>query len=351
MSARSFAAWRQGLPARHDSVTSIREENGRRFYRVRTETNSGILRTASLTLRADSFHATRANFDFQGEEPLEISEQNDLPKEAPLEAPAQVSVPHPKNVETVAGPEDELRVFAALSALGSEAEDPVEVKLDEGRHHVVVTGLGIPLARRKQMETALASLPNTIVQFSSRELQQRSVNSSACLSADGGDGSIALRERLQERVGGGALQLQEVIDRALDSSNAVFARGHALLVLAQQFPPDVEAGLSAQGATTLIGLRQRHIGAMQYALGELRDELKQLFGDDLVTGTRAANTTTWQEGANELFNTSRNFDRTLSRLLAGTYTETMGQEMLKQLPGDLSKLEKLVRAQATANPR
>ena len=59
-------------------------------------------------------------------------------------------------METAAGPEDELRVLAALDAMGADAEEPIEVKLDSARHEIVVTGVGLTLDRQKQVETALS---------------------------------------------------------------------------------------------------------------------------------------------------------------------------------------------------
>ncbi len=50
------------------------------------------------------------------------------------------------------------------------------MKLDAGRHHVVVTGMGMPPARQEEVEKALAELPNTIVHFDSAEPPERSPN-------------------------------------------------------------------------------------------------------------------------------------------------------------------------------
>ena len=56
----------------------------------------------------------------------------------------------------------------------------------------------------------------------------------------------------------------------------------------------------------------------------------------------------WQNNAAELFETARNLDGTVSRLLAGN-SEEAGEKALTQMPNELEKAEQLARAQATGN--
>jgi hypothetical protein len=337
LSARSFAAWRnQHLRDKHDFVTAIHEENGRSFYRIRTRTDSGILHSASLMLEAATYHPTKASFEFQGENLIEVTEQTSPPPSKPQEAQ---SVAPPKPVETAATPEDELRVFAALDAIGADAEEPIDVTLDPAHHSVLVTGMGMPPDRRKQIEAALASLPNTIVRLSSSPAVHPDKEADSTAASPSG---TAFRQKLQDKAGG-ARQLQTLTDNALDISNALFAQSHALLVLAQQFPPPVESALTPASASTLLALRQRHLGAMSYALRRLQDQLRPLLADDvMITGNQQP--APWQTQAAQLYESARNLDRLLSRLLAGTYDAPAGETMVKELPDDLSKLDSLVLA-------
>jgi len=335
LSARSFAAWRQQhLRDKRDFVTAIHGDGGRSFYRIRTRTDSGILRSASLMLEAATYHPAKASFEFQGEDLIEVTEQD-----SPAAAPNIQAVVPPKPVETIATPEDELRVFAALDAIGADAEEPIDVTLDPAHHSVLVTGMGMPPGRRKQIETALASLPNTVVRFSSglSTHGEAEADSATPATAD-----PAFRQNLQDKAGG-ARQLQTITDNALDISNALFAQSHSLLVLAQQFPPPVEFALTPASANTLLALRQRHLGAMSYALRRLRDQLRPLLTDDvMITGNQQA--APWQTQAGQLYESTRNLDRVVSRLLAGTYDAPAGESMLKELPDDISRVETLVAA-------
>jgi len=337
LSARSFAAWRHHLTDKRDFVTAIHEEGGRNFYRIRTRTDSGILHSASLMLEAASYRPTKASFEFQGEDLIEVTEQTSPPPpNKPQEAQAMVQ---PKAAETVATPEDELRVFAALDAIGADADEPIDVTLDAGHHSVLVTGMGMPADRRKQIETALASLPNTVVRFSSAQAvrAESESDSSGASSTD-----APFRQTLQDKAGG-ARQLQTLTDNALDISNALFAQSHSLLVLAQQFPPPVESALSPASANTLLSLRQRHLGAMSYALRRLRDQLRPLLTEDVMM-TQSSESISWQSESEKLYESTRNLDRVLSRLLAGSYDAPAGESMLKELPDDISKVESLVLA-------
>jgi hypothetical protein len=343
LSARSFADWRVQLRAKKDLVTTIREPNGARFYRVRTSTDAGVLRSAALTLRADTYRATRADFDFQGEDPIALSEQAESPRNTPQEVQAPMPPPQPKPVETPATPEDELRVFAALNAIGADAEEPVEVALDSDHRHIVVTGMGLSTVRRKQLEAALAPLPKTVLHFSSSQPLESQI------PAGTGNGAAAQQpnatfKKLQD-MAGGIRQLQTITDNALDTSNALFAHAHALRVLAHEFPPKVESELPAANAATLLTLRQRQVGAMTYALRQLREQLKPLLAEDLNAGGDNETVANWQTGAESLYEATRNLDQQVSRLLSGSYQEQAGEQMLKQLPSELSRTEALLRTQ------
>jgi len=348
LSARSFADWRRSLPQKDDSVSFVGDSGNRKFYRVQTRTEAGILRSAALTLEIDTYHPTKAEFAFQGEEPLEIAEQKESSRNG-LQKSQTTPPVTPKAVETPATPDDELRVFMALDAMGAEAAEPIDVKLDEEQHSVLVTGMGIEAARRKEIEITMAGLPHTIVQLSGGQPLEGDAGSATAGSNDGmADESLAFRQSLQDRYGG-ARPLEAATDKALDASNGLFARSHLLFLLAREFPPGVEAGLTAKGGASLLSLRQRHVDAIDGALRHLKEELSPLL-TEAVAGEATKNAN-WQSGAEDLFTAARNLDRLVSRLLAGRYTEEAGNTMLKQLPNELAKVETLLRAESATNSR
>ena len=118
-----------------------------------------------------------------------------------------------------------------------------------------------------------------------------------------------------------------------------------LQLLAREFPPAVEAKLDANDENELARLRKIEIDSMTLALLNLKVNLAPLVAANSADNQSSVTTNaTWQAAANALFEDTRNLDALLSRLLAGSFTEEMGNNLLKQLPADLSKVESSVRS-------
>jgi hypothetical protein len=339
LSARSFAAWRRTLHRREDEVTSVVEPGGGKLYQVKTRTPEGVLHAASLTLKADTYQATQADFEFQGEGSLQLTQQPEITGDNP-NAKSNIA----GKVEVTATPKEELRVFAALDAIGADAGDPIDIRLDPQRRSILVTGVGISAVRRKEVENALLGIPAVSVEFSLNSSvspeDRRSVDQPDSTS----DTSNMLFRQKLAALFGGIQHLEAATDKALDSSNALFARAHSLRLLAREFPPDVEARLDANGEIELANLRRVEIASMTLALRNLKERLTPLIAANSIDNQPAIiPNAAWQTTANTLFEDVRNLDALLSRLLAGSYTEEMGNNLLKQLPASLSNVEILVR--------
>ncbi len=350
LSARSFSDWRESLPEKQDQVSLVRDAYGAKSaYRLRTRTEAGVLRAASLTLRADTYHPTNASFEFRGEDPIEVSEdvvpENTSRKGEQTQQSAPIlrrSAPAP--TETRVGPEEELRVLAALDAVGANAEEPVAVELDSARRHVLVTALGLPASRQKEITQAVADLPATVVRFSAAQPAKGATVSGDVFSANG---DSAFRHKLEEQAGG-ARRWQEIADRALDISSGLFARTHSLLLLAQDFGPSVEGALSPRDRETLQGLQQRQVGAIQYATRQLQQTLTPVMTNDTPPregGVEEGNRH-WQNGAVHLYEQAKILDGLLDRFVAGSYDEQDGVKLQKEVREHLAKVEALLREQA-----
>ena len=343
LSARSFARWRDQLPEKQDQVTTIRDESGaKRFYRLQTKTAASLLHTASLTLRADTSRTVKAFFGFAGKEDVEMEEQEPEEKIQTRASVRNTPAASPKTTETLATPEDMLQVLAALNAIGAD-EDPIDVNFDPLRQHVVVSGIGLSPARQSEVKDALQDAPHTLVRFGAGLPTGTGRRSNPNPDTYSANTASAFRRRLEEKAGG-ASSLQLITDRALEASNRLFAQAHALLVLAQKFPPAVEGQLGPSGQGTLRTLRQRHAFALQQTTLQLGEALKPLLESSSATGEFLDNQI-WQKKAVELFETARNLDARVSRLLTG-YSEETGEGDLRQLPNDLEKVEQLARTQA-----
>ncbi len=354
LSARSFSAWRNRLSCKRDRVTSMAGADGlKRLYRLRTETPDGALRTASLTLRADNLAVVDGAFEFEDRERVTIADmgQDSDARPAETRSAAKGNLRAPEPVEQKVSAADELRVFAALSEIGADVGEPLRVETDAGKQHVLVTGMGIAAAREREIREALTTVPNAIVRFDSAQAPREGARSTK-QEAYSADMSAPLRHTLEERAGG-AQQLQLITDRALDAGNSLLAQAHALLVLAQVFPPEIEAAFDDEQRVTLRKLRHRHAIAVQQTILQLEEALKPLMkapdaNADASGGTGNEPNASWQAGAAKLFDHARALDESVSRLLAAGYSQQAAESVSGQLPKDLESMEALARWQAGA---
>lgn len=355
LSARSFAAWRRHLREKRDHVTSVAAADGRKqLYRLQTETPDGTLRIASLTLRSDDLAAIDGAFEFEDRQRVTMVDtgEDSVPPTNSMRAatgPKQQMLP-PAGRQVSAA--DELRVLAALDEIGADVDEPLNVQTDATKQHVLVTGMGISASREQQIRDALAPVPNTIVRFSSAPAPQRSVPNSTPSDTYTGDANAPLRRLLEQRAGG-ASPLQTVTDAALDASNLLFARAHTLLVLAQKFPPDVEADFDETEQSMLRTLRHRHAVSIEETASELEEALKPLLDQPAVSANDSGETgdeskTSWQTGAEKLFEQVRALDQSLTKLLGGSYSNEEAQEVLNQLPKKIQQVRALAHGQAHA---
>lgn len=346
LSARSFAAWRKQLSNKRDQVLSIQDRDGNnRFYRLETETPTGVLRTAALTLRADTLSPVKGAFQFEQQNEVTIEDAGEMP-ESPAESETKKShvVERPAVVKEV-GPEEELRVFAALNAIGADVGEPVTVDIDSSKQHIVIAGLGISANRERQIRQALEPIPNTALRFTSGQPVGIG-NQSEKPGSYSSDNAAPLRHTLEAQAGG-AQQFQLIADKALDTSSTILAQANALYVLSQKFPPPVASAFRPPERETLRSLRSRHAIAIEQATIELKDVLKPLLrstnaGTD---ETQSPPATSWELSAAQLYEQAKLLDSSLGRILAGSYSQEAGQSIWSKLPDEIQTMEALARSQ------
>jgi len=337
LSAKSYQAWRDRLPAKRDEVTE--ESNA---YRVRTETSSGELMAATLTLSGRELKPTQEKLEFRNQEWVEISEiavvtvpgqavaaarrdESNLPaKEVPSGVPA---IPAPV-AEATAG--DELHAFAALHGVGADLGDPVEISRSGGK--VVVSGVGIAAQRQQQIEGALATQPNVQVRFSESaptKASPRRLPTSNTASAD----IQQLQNRIANRLGGRA-SFEDLSSQVLDMSEPMMARAYALRRLAEQFPVEAESQLSGSDRQILGRLREEHTTALRQqvaGLERLLQPLAAITSAGSVAAEPSASGGTWQSTTEELFQTARRTDK----LISIVFGSAPGESSVEQLPAQL----------------
>jgi hypothetical protein len=230
-------------------------------------------------------------------------------------------------------------VLAALDAIGADAGEPLEVSEDAAHRHVVVRAGGLTAERRQEIAKALAPLPRVTLDLQSGPRGTQPTPSGAPESYAS---SIPpnLRQRFEERLGG-AVAVQETTDRTLEASSAMLARVHAIEVLAVSFPPETEAQFSAPDRQTLRNLRHGHLLALDRLVAQISESLRpllELHRGSIPAGGGNGTGRHWQSRVPELAASARETDQILNRLLAGSYAQASGEEMLRALSAAIPHL-------------
>lgn len=349
LSARSFAAWRRHLPSKRDQVFSIQDGDGKgRFYRLQTETPAGILRIAALTLHADTLNPVKGAFHFENQNDVTIQDAGEMPEPpGKLETQNNHPLARPALVKEV-GPQEELRVFAALDAIGADSGESVSVDIAPSKQQIIVAGVGLSPDRERQIRQALADIPNTEARFTSAQATAFMNRPQNTATSQLGGSDAPLREMLEKQAGG-AQQFQAIADKAMDASSTILQRAHALYVLAEKFPPVVASQFGQPEQETLRSLRRRHAMAVEQAAAELKDALLPLLRTTAAADeTQIQQNASWEVGAAQLYGEAKALDASLGRILAGSYSQQDGQRIWNNLPDEIRRLEMLALSQEKA---
>jgi hypothetical protein len=149
----------------------------------------------------------------------------------------------------------EVRVFAALHRLGADLGEPVEIGSSaDGK--VAVGGTGLAPERQVEIREALAKEPGVVIRFTDQA--RRPVTTEEATRLDAGHSS--LEARLSDFAGGQAAY-ESLSNAALDESDAVVARAHALRTLEQRFPTAQRSKLHEAERRTLDAMTAAHRAA------------------------------------------------------------------------------------------
>jgi hypothetical protein len=238
------------------------------------------------------------------------------PAETSLEGPMRQTVPSRSAAipsGSSASISEELRVIAALHEIGADLGDPLEVNLVDGR--VLVSGVGVPAARQREIRRALEDIPHVTVQFS-----EASVGGVAASDA-GVDSEPASRSNMQSRLEqqfGGRAEFERASGQLLEIADSAMARVYALRSLAQRFPDGTT--MPAADATRLRDLARHHVSVLSTHVNDLHRALAPVLvslGGRSAQG-RPATARAWQPATEDLFRASRRMELLLSSLLGAS---------------------------------
>jgi hypothetical protein len=243
-----------------------------------------------------------------------------------------------------AGIAEELQVVAALHQVGADLGDPVEVARDSGQ--ILVSGTGIPPQHQKQIHEALDSMPGVVVRFQEPGSEgappgpEGTSPETPVQGVSAGSAPPPFQAKLEERLGGRP-QFERFSSQLLDGSETVMSRAHALRRLAQEFPPDVERQLSAEGRRVLRDLGREHVAALARQSGELDAALSRMLTS--LGGTAAPEirleSAAWQPASEELLSAARRVETVLAVLLGMAAPQSPADRTPSQLLSALAQLK------------
>ncbi len=340
LSAKSYQAWRSQLNDKKDEV--VQEQDS---IRVRTDTASGEMKDASLTLKKSDLQPVQGRFEFRDGEWVEITAIAD--ETAPSTEAASVgNAPEPRaslpsSPATTAPPvapptiADELHVIAALHQVGADLGDPLEIQRTASE--ILVSGTGIAPARQQEIQEAIGSQPRVSVRFSNSAPDTVRPQRSAAETPAGAD-LRQMQSRVAEQIGGRA-NFEQLASEVLDLSEPMMSRVYALRRLAERFPADAEAQLTAPDRQLLRQLQREHIGALRQQTAELDRLLKPMRARSSGGNTSGAiNATAWQPATEELFQSARRVERLLAVIFGAAPSDSADDQLPGQLLSSLAQL-------------
>ncbi len=355
LSAQAFAGCRDSLERKTDSVTTTADT-----YQIRTTTPEGELAAASLTLRATDLAPLEARLEFRSRDWVELSavagETEDggtiggTPAPHPLEPGAQPAAPRlPAPAVAAAAPPVSavLQVLTALHGIGADLGEQVEVKPVEGR--LVVTGVGIPAARQREIAAALEKFPNVVVEFSEPGAPPVTTEPPAAATAPPENPGAGMAARVERQLGGHP-QFERFSAQMLDWSDAAMAQAYALRRLAERFPASAEASFSQADRQTLRELARENVATMAGITAKMSRTLEPVLtamGGQAGAGP-AAPPDAWQPAAEDLVATAQRVERRLSVMLGaapsdgGAFTPSDLSSDLKLWEDDIAICQRLL---------
>jgi hypothetical protein len=145
--------------------------------------------------------------------------------------------------------------------------------------------------------------------------------------------STGFQARIEQQLGGRA-EFEKFSGQLLDFDEATMARAYALRALAQRFPAEGDAALSAEDRRVLRDLALAHAAVLAKDAGILQRTLAPVLaslGGSPAQGPPVSTPAAWQPAAEDLFRASRRVEVLLSVMLG----VTPGDSPTERLPSDL----------------
>ena len=227
------------------------------------------------------------------------------------------TIPAPKKTavaEEQVGPDDELKVIAALHRIGADLGDPIEVTRQ--RDKIIISGAGLEPERVAQLRASIATIPHVSLELAT---QPAPASNSSPLVVESGRSSPVQAEiahQFHDHVA-----FQKFTDQTLEASEEMLGRAHALRSLAERFPPSIESQMSANGISLLRSIRNEHVTALASSVEGIDRSVMPVLRS-LHAGEKSRPATlpsaNWQAAAGPLLSTAETVDQLIGTMLATT---------------------------------
>jgi len=326
--------------------------------RIRTVSTDGEVEAASITIDTGDYAAVSERLEFRDREWVELNEIADTPTEnaggsgvanggVPVRAAEPPSRPAAFAPGSSASISDQIQVLSALSGIGADLGDHVEVAVAGGK--VAVSGEGIPQHRQDEIRAALMNLPNVEVAFTA--LPAVTVPPQIAGSAAVSGTLVSPMEAGIEKHLGSHAEFDRFSIELQNLTEASMKRVYALHNLAQKFSPEEEATLSAQDLSLLHELARKHTAALAEQVGNMERILVPTLsslGGTAVTAHPASHAN-WQPAVADVLHSAQNLDKLISQMLgmaqASASNAVLPSDLLaalKGLRGNLDDCQKLL---------
>jgi hypothetical protein len=258
LSARSYRRWHDSLSRRKDSI--LHQEP---YWTVKTDTDEGLLRSASLRVRSSDYRPVGLTLEFAALEPVSVVENEPAERHVYVPAMATDMSVKTQNLQHVDQPEDAIEVQAwnLLRALGGDSG--WEATITRKGTEVRIVGFIDDESRRGKFEEAFSHLQGV-----STDLERPEVLPKRGTSGEG----QPLAEKTLERLIPDSHQRGERVTEIADASRTIVGKAF----LCDQLIARRNAFQSSPSAHALTPLIEEERADILAATARLSDLLEPL---------------------------------------------------------------------------
>jgi hypothetical protein len=199
------------------------------------------------------------------------------------------------------------------------------------QNRIHVNGLNPGPRRQAQIRSALAGLPDVLIDF---EAPVSNSHGTVRQESTRVDTSTPLQARLEEIVGGRA-GAERFVNEVLDTSDRILTRAYALQNLAARFPVERESEMGSNARQILRKLVRDHKTEIDALARRLPEQLSPVLNGS-PRPAPSISCDTWQSCSGALMGASKQLDEALSTGFASADPEKSPSDLVSQIQSALA---------------